>query len=32
MAPVVNPEELLRVFHDETRAPIRVGTAERPIE
>ncbi len=28
----MSPEELLRVFHDETRAPIRVGTAERPIE
>ncbi|NUR80372.1 MAG: GNAT family N-acetyltransferase [Dermatophilaceae bacterium] len=24
--------DLLRVFHDETRAPIRVGTPERPIE
>ncbi|MEO7447912.1 MAG: GNAT family N-acetyltransferase [Humibacillus sp.] len=28
----VTPEELLRVFHDETRAPIRLGTAERPVE
>ena len=26
------PSELLRVFHDETRAPIRLGTAQRPIE
>ncbi|NUO90583.1 MAG: GNAT family N-acetyltransferase [Dermatophilaceae bacterium] len=25
-------DDLLRVFHDETRAPIRVGTPERPIE
>jgi hypothetical protein len=28
----MTPEELLRVFHDETRAPIRLGTAQRPIE
>jgi len=26
------PDELLRVFHDQTRAPILVGTAARPIE
>jgi hypothetical protein len=32
LALVVTPEELLRVFHDETRAPIGLGTAERPIE
>ncbi|MFM6851216.1 MAG: GNAT family N-acetyltransferase [Terrabacter sp.] len=24
--------DLLRIFHDETRAPIRLGTPERPIE
>ena len=28
----MTPEQLLRVFHDETRAPIRLGTAQRPIE
>jgi hypothetical protein len=28
----MTPQELLRVFHDETRAPIRLGTAQRPIE
>ena len=28
----MTPEELLRVFHDETRAGIRLGTAQRPIE
>ncbi len=28
----MTPEQLLRVFHDETRAPIRSGTAGRPIE
>ena len=28
----LDADELLRVFHDETRAPIRVGTPERPIE
>jgi hypothetical protein len=28
----VDADELLRVFHDETRAPIRVGTPQRPIE
>lgn len=26
------PAELLRTFHDETRAPVPLGTAERPIE
>jgi len=26
------PDDLLRVFHDQTRAPILVGTAARPIE
>ena len=31
-ATVLGPDELLRVFHDETRAPIGVGTAQRPIE
>jgi hypothetical protein len=31
-APAVGVDELLRVFHDETRAPIRVGTPARPIE
>ena len=30
--PPLGPDELLRVFHDETRAPIGVGTAQRPIE
>ena len=28
----MTPEELLRVFHDETRARIGLGTAQRPIE
>lgn len=28
----VGPDQLLRVFHDQTRAPIPVGTAERPVE
>ncbi len=32
LARTVTPDELLRVFHDETRAPIRLGTAARPIE
>jgi hypothetical protein len=31
-APTLGPDELLRIFHDETRAPIGVGTAQRPIE
>src|SRR5690349_12232624 len=31
-APAVGVDDLLRVFHDETRAPIRVGTPDRPIE
>ena len=31
-APAVGVDELLRIFHDETRAPIRVGTPARPIE
>ena len=26
------PEQLLRVFHDQTRAPVPLGTAERPLE
>ena len=26
------PEQLLRVFHDQTRAPVPLGTAERPVE
>lgn len=28
----LGPDELLRVFHDQTRAPVLVGTAARPIE
>jgi hypothetical protein len=28
----LTPEELLRVFHDQTRAPVPLGTAARPIE
>jgi hypothetical protein len=28
----LGPAELLRVFHDQTRAPVLVGTASRPIE
>lgn len=32
LARAVTPEQLLRVFHDETRAAIRTGTPERPIE
>lgn len=28
----MTPEELLRVFHDETRARLPTGTAERPVE
>jgi hypothetical protein len=30
--PESQPGELLRVFHDETRAPVPLGTAERPLE
>ena len=28
----LGPAELLRVFHDQTRAPVLLGTAARPIE
>lgn len=28
----MTPEELLRIFHAQTRAPLGVGTAERPLE
>lgn len=28
----MNPDELLQVFHDQTRAPIALGTAARPLE
>ncbi|GAB3079362.1 GNAT family N-acetyltransferase [Intrasporangium mesophilum] len=31
-ATTLGPAELLRVFHDQTRAPVLVGTAARPIE
>ena len=31
-ATTFGPDELLRVFHDQTRAPILVGSATRPIE
>ena len=31
-ATTLGPVELLRVFHDQTRAPVLVGTAARPIE
>jgi hypothetical protein len=28
----LSPGQLLQVFHDETRAPVRVGTPDRPVE
>jgi hypothetical protein len=28
----LSPEQLLQVFHDETRAPVRLGTPDRPVE
>ncbi|MGO4600183.1 GNAT family N-acetyltransferase [Terrabacter sp. 2RAF25] len=28
----LTPDDLLRVFHDQTRGPIPVGSAERPVE
>ncbi|MGW5241076.1 GNAT family N-acetyltransferase [Monashia sp. NPDC004114] len=31
-ATTLGPAELLRVFHDQTRAPVLLGTAARPIE
>ena len=31
-SPSVGADELLRIFHDQTRGPIPVGTAERPVE
>lgn len=32
LASSLTPEQLLDVFHDQTRAPVPLGTAERPIE